>query len=101
MKLRMPNGSEITVADQEPLLKLQGLRDVPVGPPEPVFEHHRAEVEATYQKALKARGTHIEIMAAAFLKEVGEANASKYELVEEWGEKKITWHFEKRVTASV
>lgn len=97
----MPNGSEVTVACAEPLLKLQDLSDVPDSPEPALFEHHRPEVEATYQKALKARATHIEIMAAAFLKEVGVAEASKYELVEQWREKKITWHFEKRVTAPV
>lgn len=77
-KLRLPGGLELEVE-------------------KPTTCSAESEVE---KRALTSRSKHLEIYAAAFLKEVGSDKASQYELVEEWSEGKIRWYFRKRDTLS-
>jgi hypothetical protein len=92
MKLQMPSGSNFKISlGKDPELSLRGVPDHP----EPLWQHHNDLMEKKIQEALKARQTHLEIFAAAFFKEVGSSEASKYQLVERWGQGKITWRFEK------
>lgn len=92
MKLQMPSGSNFKISlGKDPILSLQGIPDHP----EPAWEHPNREIEKQIQKAMSIRSQHLEILAGAFLKEVGSSKASEYQLVEEWGDKKIKWRFEK------
>jgi hypothetical protein len=47
-------------------------------------------------KILETRSEHLEMFAAAFVKEVGSLEASRYRLVEVQDGNKITWEFELR-----
>jgi hypothetical protein len=58
-------------------------------------------MEALLHKAELIRRDHIEMYAAAFLREVGAAEASQYVLVERHENKKITWSFERNDTTKI
>lgn len=61
---------------------------------------HSIEIDAHVARLKMERAQYIEIFSAAFIKEVGEAKASKYKLVETVIHKSrkmtTTWKFELR-----
>ena len=48
------------------------------------------------ERVANERALHIEMYAAAFLREVGTQKASEYILVERHEDNKITWSFEQK-----
>lgn len=50
------------------------------------------------EEIVRTRSGHLEVYCAAFIKEVGSKEASKYSLIEERSDdgRKIIWYFEKR-----
>lgn len=56
------------------------------------------DLQKKIEEAINKRNMHIEMYAAAFVTEVGAANASNYQLVEERSRDglKITWRFERK-----
>lgn len=47
-------------------------------------------------EVMQKQSEHLEKFAAAFLKEVGSAEASKYQLVQQMKGDKVSWWFEKK-----
>jgi hypothetical protein len=48
------------------------------------------------EEVMHKRNAHLEMYAAAFVKEVGTHEASQYVLIERIEHNKITWSFEKK-----
>jgi hypothetical protein len=64
-------------------------------------EVDRKELEVNMRAIEAERHEQIEMLSAAFLKQVGSAEASRYELVEKWekqpdGSFLVHWFFQKR-----
>ena len=58
------------------------------GPPDVIRQH--------IEEVLERRHEHLEQYAAAFVAQVGSAEASKYQLIEQRAGLKVTWYFERR-----
>lgn len=60
------------------------------------------KIRSAIEEIQTSRNLHLEIYAAAFLKEVGVEEASKYQLVEKYDAENhtYTWRFERRDEAA-